>query len=136
MPRTSRTPRGLTLMELLVTIMIMGIMIAVAVPVIRPPVDARSVKEAARMVSTALTSARTKAIETGRSYGIQFEPFSSDGRQVQTLAFVQTPTPYTPASTIQFTNVTTPSAGSMATDATVGAVFSTTTVAVFTAIPP
>ena len=47
--------RGLTLIELLVTIMIMGIVIAVAVPVIRPPVDARSVKEAARMVSTAAT---------------------------------------------------------------------------------
>jgi len=103
--------RGLTLIELLVTIMIMGIMIAVAVPVIRPPVDARSVKEAARMVSTALASARTKSIETGRSYGIQFVPLSSDGRQVQSLAFVQTPPPYTPASTIQFSSVTLGSAG-------------------------
>ena len=81
--------RGLTLIELLVTIMIMGIMIAVAVPVIRPPVDARSVKEAARMVSTALASARTKAIETGQSWGVQFTPLGGDPRQVGTLHFVR-----------------------------------------------
>ena len=82
--------RGLTLLELLVSIMIMGIMIAVAVPVIRPPVDARSVKEAARMVSTALASARTKSIETGRSWGVEFTPLSSgDFRQVGTLHFVR-----------------------------------------------
>ena len=80
---------GLTLMELLVTIMIMGIMIAVAVPVIRPPVDARSVKEAARMVSTALASARTKSIETGRSWGVQFVPVDTAGRVVTTLHFVR-----------------------------------------------
>ena len=34
--------RGLTLIELLVTIAIMGIVIAIAVPVLRPPVDARA----------------------------------------------------------------------------------------------
>ena len=80
---------GLTLMELLVTIMIMGIMIAVAVPVIRPPVDARSVKEAARMVSTALASARTKAIETGQSWGVEFVPVDAAGRVVTTLHFAR-----------------------------------------------
>ena len=95
MPRLRRTARGLTLLELLVTIMIMGIMIAVAVPVIRPPVDARSVKEAARMVSTALASARTKAIETGQSWGVEFTPFPSDPRQVGTLHFVRVTSPYT-----------------------------------------
>ena len=80
--------RGLTLIELLVTIMIMGIVIAIAVPVLRPPVDARSVKEAARMVSTALASARTKSIETGQSWGVEFTPLSSsDSSQVGTLHF-------------------------------------------------
>ena len=77
MLRVKNKNRGLTLIELLVTMMIMGIMIAIAVPVIRPPVDARSVKEAARMVSTALASARTKAIETGQSWGIEFTPLGS-----------------------------------------------------------
>ena len=81
--------RGLTLIELLVTIMIMGIVIAIAVPVIRPPVDARSVKEAARMVSTALASARTKSIETGQSWGVQFIPVDAAGRVVTTLHFVR-----------------------------------------------
>ena len=81
--------RGLTLIELLVTIAIMGIVIAIAVPVIRPPVDARSVKEAARMVSTALASARTKSIETGQSWGVQFIPVDAAGRVVTTLHFVR-----------------------------------------------
>ena len=92
-PSGKKPTRGLTLMELLVTIMIMGIMIAVAVPVIRPPVDARSVKEAARMVSTALASARTKSIETGQSWGVQFTPLGSDPRQVGTLHFVRSVSP-------------------------------------------
>ena len=86
--------RGLTLIELLVTIAIMGIVIAIAVPVIRPPVDARSVKEAARMVSTALASARTKSIETGQSWGVEFTPFPNDSRQVGTLHFVRVTSPY------------------------------------------
>ncbi len=100
MPRLRRRARGLTLMELLVSIMIMGIMIAVAVPVIRPPVDARSVKEAARMVSTALASARTKSIETGRSWGVEFTPFPSDSRQVGILHFVRVTSPYTGTGTV------------------------------------
>ncbi|MDG2408408.1 MAG: prepilin-type N-terminal cleavage/methylation domain-containing protein [Pirellulales bacterium] len=94
MPRLSRRARGLTLLELLVSIMIMGIMIAVAVPVIRPPVDARSVKEAARMVSTALASARTKAIETGQSCGIEFTPLGGDPSQVGTLHICRVTAPY------------------------------------------
>lgn len=92
--------RGLTLIELLVTIMIMGIMIAIAVPVIRPPVDARAVKEAAQMVSTALASARTRAIETGQNWGIQFEPLDTIGRQSGTLHFVQVVPPYTGSGTV------------------------------------
>ena len=86
--------RGLTLIELLVTIAIMGIVIAIAVPVIRPPVDARSVKEAARMVSTALASARTKSIATGQSWGVEFTPFPGDSRQVGVLHFVRVTAPY------------------------------------------
>ena len=79
--------------------MIMGIVIAIAVPVIRPPVDARSVKEAARMVSTSLASARTKSIETGRSWGVEFTPFPGDPRQVGVLHFVRVTSPYTGTGT-------------------------------------
>jgi prepilin-type N-terminal cleavage/methylation domain-containing protein len=92
--------RGLTLIELLVTIMIMGIVIAIAVPVIRPPVDARAVKEAARMVSTSLASARTRALATGQSWGVQFEPLDAAGRQAGTLHFVQVVPPYTGSGTV------------------------------------
>ncbi|MDG2207843.1 MAG: prepilin-type N-terminal cleavage/methylation domain-containing protein [Pirellulales bacterium] len=100
MLRVKNKNHGLTLIELLVTMMIMGIMIAIAVPVIRPPVDARAVKEAAQMVSTALASARTRAIETGQNWGIQLEPLDAAGRQAGTLHFVQVVPPYTGSGTV------------------------------------
>jgi len=47
------------------------------------------------MVSTALASARTKSIETGQSWGVEFTPFPNDSRQVGTLHFVRVTSPYT-----------------------------------------
>ena len=91
-PRRARP--GLTLVELLVVVMIMAIMLAVAVPIVRPPVEARAVREAARMVNTALASARTRAIQTGRPVGVMFEPLVAGGKTCAVLHYVQVSAPW------------------------------------------
>ena len=90
---TPSPPCGLTLVELLVVLFIMSIMLAIAVPIVRPPVEARAVREGARMVSTALTSARTRAIQTGRPVGVMFEPSDAAGRTAAVLHYVQVAAP-------------------------------------------
>ena len=91
---TPSPPCGLTLVELLVVLFIMSIMLAIAVPIVRPPVEARAVREGARMVSTALTSARTRAIQTGRPVGVMFEPSDAAGNTAAVLHYVQVAAPY------------------------------------------
>jgi prepilin-type N-terminal cleavage/methylation domain-containing protein len=95
-----RARPGLTLVELLVVVMIMAIMLAVAVPIVRPPVEARAVREAARMVNTALASARTRAIQTGRPVGVMFEPLVAGGKTCAVLHYVQATPPW--SGTLEF----------------------------------
>ncbi len=97
---TPPPPCGLTLVELLVVILIMSIMLAIAVPIVRPPVEARAVREGARMLSTALTSARTRAIQTGRPVGVMFEPSDAAGRTAAVLHYVQVAAPMSGALTL------------------------------------
>ncbi len=104
---TPPPPCGLTLVELLVVLLIMSIMLAIAVPIVRPPVEARAVREGARMLSTALTSARTRAIQTGRPVGVMFEPSDAAGNTAAVLHYVQVAAPYAGTSipsTIIFPN--------------------------------
>ena len=81
-------------------VMIMAIMLAVAVPIVRPPVEARTVREAARMVNTALASARTRAIQTGRPVGVMFEPSDAAGNNCATLHYVQVAAPWSGPGTV------------------------------------
>ncbi|NIL96972.1 MAG: prepilin-type N-terminal cleavage/methylation domain-containing protein, partial [Planctomycetales bacterium] len=52
--------RGLTLLELLVVLFIVSILLAVAIPVFRIGAEGRSIREAARIVSSALNTARAR----------------------------------------------------------------------------
>jgi len=65
--------RGLTLVELLVVVSIMMILVAFALPRLRPATGQRRVREAARMVNVFLARARVQAIETGRPCGVLFQ---------------------------------------------------------------
>ena len=64
---------GLTLVELLVTISIMGLVIAVSIPMVRPMMVSNKVKSGADVVAGFLAQARNRAIEENRPVGVTFE---------------------------------------------------------------
>lgn len=63
---------GLTLVELLVVIAIMGLLTALVVPQVRLVNKDRNIREAARVVGTALVQARDRAVATGAA-GLMIE---------------------------------------------------------------
>ncbi len=70
--RKNRQPAGLTIVELLVVISIMALLTALIVPQVRLINKDRNIREAARVVGTALTQARDRAIATGAA-GLMIE---------------------------------------------------------------
>jgi type II secretory pathway pseudopilin PulG len=67
---------ALTLVELLVTITIMAIVVAVSIPAVKPMLASNKVKNGAETVSTYLTQARARAMEEGRAVGVRFERYT------------------------------------------------------------
>ena len=68
-----KTRRGLTLVELLVTISIMGLVIAISLPMVKPMLESNKTKSGAEIVAGFLAQARDRAIEEGRPVGVTFE---------------------------------------------------------------
>jgi prepilin-type N-terminal cleavage/methylation domain-containing protein len=62
--------RGMTLVELLMTLTIMTVLLAVSIPVIRPAFEDRTLREAARQVNAFFAGARARAAATGRPVGV------------------------------------------------------------------
>jgi prepilin-type N-terminal cleavage/methylation domain-containing protein len=86
--------RGFTLMELLVVITIMVILTAAMIPVMSVASDARRLREAARTVSTTLASAQSRAISSGRSVGVLFQPMKNNSYASMEMYLVENPPPY------------------------------------------
>ncbi|MEX2167921.1 MAG: type II secretion system protein [Pirellulales bacterium] len=76
--RNPQSRRGITLIELLIVIVIMVTLVAAAIPLMAPASDARRIREAARALNTYITSAQSRAINTGRPHGIVLKKLSSD----------------------------------------------------------
>ena len=68
--RYTRQQRGLTLVELLTVIAVMAILLSVAVPVIRPSLKDRKLRESARLINAYVAGVQARATELGRPVGI------------------------------------------------------------------
>ncbi len=81
------------MLELLVVLIILLMVTAAAIPLIAPALDNRRMREAARLTSTFISGARSRAIQTGREVGVVIERF--DGNPyAMSLAYVEVPPPY------------------------------------------
>jgi len=85
---------GVTLLELLVVIFIAVLLAAAATRLMRPALENSQVREAGRIVSTMLGTARTQAMENRRSAGLMFIPAKNNPNAAMDLAYVQVPPPY------------------------------------------
>lgn len=69
-----RSRHGLTLVELLIVITIAVVLLAVAIPLAKQPLEQQKVREASRHVNALIASAQARAVELNRPVGLLFEP--------------------------------------------------------------
>jgi prepilin-type N-terminal cleavage/methylation domain-containing protein len=67
---TIRFRRGMTLVELLVVVSIVVILFATAIPIMRPALKDRKLREGSRQINTFIINAKARAAESGRPHGI------------------------------------------------------------------
>jgi prepilin-type N-terminal cleavage/methylation domain-containing protein len=89
-----RGRRGITLVELLVTISILVILMAVAARMMNFSVEDRRTREAAREINVFLGSARARAMETGRPCGVMLRRLENQPLCVVGLDQAEVPPPY------------------------------------------
>jgi len=88
-----RAPRGVTLLELLVVMLILLMVTAAAIPMMAPALQNRRMREAARLASSYISGARARAIQNNRDVGVMLERF--EGRPYAiSLSYVEVPPPY------------------------------------------
>jgi len=89
LPPASR--RGITLIELLVVVLIIALISAVAIPVMIPALEGRRAREAARAVNVFFSSARTRAMATGRPVGVMIHRQPGRPQAALSLSYVKVP---------------------------------------------
>lgn len=75
-----RRPRGFTLIELIVTLSVLGILLTVGVPMLRPLMRGTNLRSAANRLTTALNYTRSEAVTRGRTVVIcaSDDPMAND----------------------------------------------------------
>lgn len=91
-PREHR--RGMTLVELLTVVTILTILMAVAIPVMRPALKDRKLREASRMLNTFISLAKSKAVESGRPHGIWIARDPNNTNAAYQIFLAETPIPF------------------------------------------
>jgi len=92
-PRTLTSARGITLVDMLVVVTIVGIIAAMALPVFRDLTATLRLGAAARAVERELQGARLKAVTAGRPVRVRFNcPVNGQFRAVELLGTTSSPT--------------------------------------------
>jgi type II secretion system protein H len=99
--RAQRLPRGLTLVELLVVIVILTMVTAATIPLMAPVTGARKVRESARLLASVFAQAQSRALATGRPAGVWIQRLASGpndfvdrANQAIDLFLCESPPPY------------------------------------------
>lgn len=92
---------GLTLVELLVVIGIVILVTAVALPIIKPALKDRKIREASRQLNSFISLARAAALEQGREAGIYLERSAINPNACFDVYLAESPYPYS-GDTIEF----------------------------------
>src|SRR4029077_8430960 len=70
--------RGFTLAELLIVVLIISIVTVATIPFLKPALDSRRIREAARIFTSQLAAAQSQAIANGNSVGVWMEKTSAN----------------------------------------------------------
>jgi len=81
-----RGASGFSMVELLITLVLLGIVTAIAVPSYRGWVDNSNLKGAARMISSDFYDARARAMAENRPYTITYSPDPANTYRIQAAA--------------------------------------------------
>ena len=90
----NRPARGLTLIELLVTIVILVTLLAGVLPAISPNNEARKIREASRQLTSLFAQAQAQAARDGRPVGVGFSDPDGDGMALEAY-IISEPPPFT-----------------------------------------
>lgn len=85
---------GMTLVELLVTMGIAVLLLAIALPTVKFTLDSSRVREASRQVNTFIAGAKVRAATSGRSVGIWLERDAINPNSCSKLYLAEVPLPY------------------------------------------
>ena len=85
---------GATLIELLVVLVIFAILAASAIPMLSPIMSNRQMREGARVVSSVLTGARNRAMQSGRPYAVVLDRVPGLPEACVTLTYAEVPPTY------------------------------------------
>ncbi len=92
--RLAYSRRGVTLLELLVTIGIILAITAAVIPVMAPVMAGRRLREASRGVNAFISSARNKALTSGHAVGVSFERLEAEPQAATVVSLVEVPPPW------------------------------------------
>ncbi len=114
---TNITPadrRGFTLVELLVTVSIFVILLAITVPAFNIGSDREKISASARQLQSAIEGARSRAFKLGRPVGLRFAIDPTDSTVCRSMTYIQQLEPITGKLDV----------GASATDSATGLVYS------------
>ena len=92
-----RSPRGMTMVELLIVVAVMVILMGIALPVMKTGIEGRKLREAARQVNVCVELAKSIAAETGLPSAVMIEPEFLPGVSepfAVKMYLAETPLPY------------------------------------------